>query len=400
MTPSKLQFATLAVHAGGEPDTETGALAPPIHLSTTYEHPADTALLEGYLYQRYANPTQDRLERALAALESEGSEQPAKALFFATGMAAISALVARVRPGQRIILADDGYFAARKLMSMEAQRIGFQLDLVDLTDEGALRAAFSTPVDLVWAETPSNPLLKVTDIARLAGYCDAKNALLVVDATFATPALLKPLALGAAVVMHSATKYMAGHSDCMGGALVMREQSLFDSLYELRKLHGSTASPFSAWLTLRGLRSLPARLAWQCRSAVQIAEFLAAHPGVAKVHFPGLASHPQHRVAASQMREFGAMLSFEVHATAGDQLSGDQLSGSFGRARAIAVAAKLKLFTNATSLGSVESLVEHRQSAEGASSTTPPSLLRLSIGLEAAADLIADLTQALALDAG
>ena len=391
MTHPKHQFATLAVHAGGEPDRQTGAIAPPIHLSTTYEHPADTARLEGYIYQRYANPTQDRLEIALAALESAGSDQPAKALFFATGMAAISAMIARVKPGQRVILADDGYFAARKLMSMEAHRIGFQLDLVDLTDASALQSAFSTPVDLVWAETPSNPLLKVTDIARLAAYCQAKRALLVVDATFATPALLKPLALGADVVMHSATKYMAGHSDCMGGALIMRDQTLFDSLYELRKLHGSTASPFSAWLTLRGLRSLPARLAWQCRSAAQIADFLAAHPNVEKVHFPGLASHPQHATANAQMLEFGAMLSFEVRAEVNAR-------ADHARASAIAVASKLQLFINATSLGSVESLVEHRQSAEGPTSTTPPSLLRLSIGLEAAADLIADLGQALALD--
>ncbi len=374
------------MHAGGEPDAQTGAIAPPIHLSTTFEHPADTALLDGFIYQRYGNPTQDRLETALAALESEGSDLPAKALFFATGMAAVSAILARLKPGQRVILADDGYFAARKLMGIEAQRIGFTLDSVDLTDASALHAAFSAPVDLVWAETPSNPLLKVTDIARLSRYCRASGALMVVDATFATPALLKPLALGADVVMHSATKYMAGHSDCMGGALVMRDGSIFEELAELRKLHGSTASPFAAWLTLRGLRSLPARLAWQCRSAAQIAEFLITHPAVAKVHFPGLAGHPQHAVAASQMREFGAMLSFEVHQDAIDS----------GRAKAIAVAAKLKLFINATSLGSVESLVEHRQSAEGKASTTPPSLLRLSIGLEAAQDLIADLAQALA----
>ena len=386
MTNSKLQFATLAVHAGGEPDAQTGAIAPPIHLSTTFEHPADTELLDGFIYQRYGNPTQDRLETALAVLESKGSATPAKALFFATGMAAVSSVLARLKPGQRVILADDGYFAARKLMGIEAQRIGFALDLVDLTDADALQSAFSTPVDLVWAETPSNPLLKVTDIARLSSYCKKSDALLVVDATFATPALLKPLALGADVVMHSATKYMAGHSDCMGGALIMRKDSLYEELAELRKLHGNTASPFAAWLTLRGLRSLPARLAWQCRSAVQIAEFLSKHASVAKVHFPGLASHPQHQVAALQMCEFGAMLSFEVHANPVDG----------GRAKALTVAAKLKLFINATSLGSVESLVEHRQSAEGPSSTTPPSLLRLSIGLEAAQDLLADLAQALA----
>jgi len=380
-----LDLATLAVRLGGEPDPETGALAPPIHLSTTFAHPADTALLDGYLYQRYANPTQDRLESALAALESDdaGSLQ---ALFFATGMAAIAAVVAMFRRGQRVLLADDCYFSARRLMQMESERVGFTLELLDLTDPEALERAFAQPVDWVWAETPSNPLLKVTDIARLAQWCQRSGAQLAVDATFATPALLRPLDLGANIVMHSATKYLAGHSDCMGGALIMRDPARHQALFELRKLTGASASPFSAWLTLRGLRTLLPRLRWQCQSARLIADMLALHPRVAKVHYPGLASHPQHLTAVEQMRDFGAMMSFEVPADGPDR----------GRARAIAVASRLKLFTNATSLGSVESLVEHRQTCEGQSSPTAPALLRLSIGLESSADLLADLSQALA----
>lgn len=380
---SAVHLATLAVHAGGAPDPGTGAVAPPIHLSTTFEHPADVALLDGYIYQRYSNPTQDRLETALAAIESP--DAPAQALFFATGMAAVAAIIATLRPGQRVLLADDTYFAARTLMRVESERIGFRCQQVDFTDVDATQLAFAEPVNLVWAETPSNPLLKVTDIAHLARLARASGARLVVDATFATPVLLQPLALGADVVMHSATKYLAGHSDCMGGALVMRDEDFYRTLYEVRKLHGATASPFAAWLTLRGLRTLLPRLHWQCRSAHHVAQMLVPHPSVAKVHFPGLPDHPQHQVAKAQMRDAGAMLSFEVRAD----------SASAARARAIAVAQRLKLFTNATSLGSVESLVEHRQSSEGPTSTTPAGLLRLSIGLEAVEDLIADLTQAL-----
>jgi cystathionine gamma-synthase len=385
-TPSKPHaLATIAIHAGGHPDVETGAIAPPIHLSTTYEHPADTSMLTGYIYQRYKNPTQDRLEAALAALESDARDAPAHALFYGTGLAAVAGVVAQFRPGMRILLADDCYFAARKLMLLEAARIGFEVELVDMTDDSALQSAFSKKPDWVWAETPSNPLLKITDIARLAQRCQAAKATLVVDATFATPALLQPLALGADVVMHSATKYLAGHSDCMGGVLVMRSTSLYQQLADTRTLQGNTASPFAAWLTLRGIRTLLARLRWQCESAAKIASALAAHPRVARVHYPGLPSHPQHAIAKAQMRDFGAMLSFE--------LAGENAAAQ--RAHAIAVASRLQLFINATSLGSVESLVEHRQSSEGPSSTSPPGLLRLSIGLEASADLLADLMQAL-----
>jgi cystathionine gamma-synthase len=378
---------TVAVHAGGDVDPETQALAPPLHLTTTFEHPPDVSLLDGYLYQRYTNPTQERLESALAAIENEAaSATPPRALFFATGMAAASALIARIQPKHRVVLADDTYFAVRRWMQLESQRVGFECQLVDLTNAQALDAAFRQHVDLVWMETPSNPLLKVTDIAKVCEGARRSHATTVVDGTFATPLLQKPLSLGADIVLHSTTKYIAGHSDCMGGALITRNAAVADQLFEIRKLQGGTASPWSAWLTLRGIRTLSARLAWQCRSARVLADALHQHPGVAKVHFPGLPSHPQHAVATQQMREFGAMLSFELKGS----------TPAEARNHAIATASHLTVFRNATSLGSVESLVEHRQSTEGPSSLTPPGLLRLSVGLEAVDDLLDDLHQALA----
>jgi cystathionine gamma-synthase len=366
---------TIAVHAGFHVDPQTKALSQPIQLATTFEHPADSALNDGFLYQRYSNPTQEQLEVALGALEGGG-----EALFFATGLAAAAAMLHTLMPGDRVILADDTYFAIRKLFMDEGGRMGLRCELVDLTDLDAAASALSQPATLVWMETPSNPLIKVTDISAVARLARAAGARSIVDATFATPVLLKALDLGADVVLHSTTKYLSGHSDNMGGSLVTRDAGLRARLFELRKLLGGTASPFAAWLTLRGIRTLPCRLAWQCDSAEKIAAFLATHEQVEKTHYPGLPTHPGHAVAAKQMRRFGGMLSLQVR--------GD-------RARAIAVAAKLRLFTNATSLGSTESLVEHRQSVEGPSSTTPVNLLRLSVGLEHVEDLIADLAQAL-----
>lgn len=367
---------TLAVHAGFRVDPQTRALSQPIQLATTFEHPADSALNEGYLYQRYSNPTQEQLESALSALD--GAKH---SVFFATGLAAAAAMLHTLAPGSRVILADDTYFAVRKLFIDEGQRMGISCQLVDLTDLAALEQALTQPCALVWMETPSNPLIKVTDVQAVAQRARAAGAKSVVDATFATPILLSPLALGADVVMHSTTKYLSGHSDNMGGSLSLNDSALHARLFEVRKLLGGTASPFAAWLTLRGIRTLAARLRWQCDSAQQIAEFLHAHSGVEATHYPGLPNHAGHAVARAQMRRFGGMLSFQVR--------GD-------RARAISVASALKLFTNATSLGSTESLVEHRQSVEGPTSTTPANLLRLSIGLEHVDDLIADLAQALA----
>ncbi len=372
---ANLHIETLAVHAGFHIDPQTKSLSQPIHMATTFEHPADSALSDGYLYQRYTNPTQEQLEIALGVLEGGG-----EALFFATGLAAAAAMLHILKPGDRVLLADDTYFAIRKLFLDEGGRMGLRCELVDLTNPSAVQTALAQPAALVWMETPSNPLIKVTDVEFVAKLAKAAGAKSVVDATFATPILLKPLDLGADVVLHSTTKYLSGHSDNMGGSLVTRDHALRARLFELRKLLGGTASPFAAWLTLRGIRTLPCRLAWHCNSAEKIAAFLTAHPNVEKTHYPGLTTHAGHAIAARQMQRFGGMLSLQV--------KGD-------RARAILVASRLKLFTNATSLGSTESLVEHRQSVEGPTSSTPDNLLRLSVGLEHVDDLIADLAQAL-----
>lgn len=371
-----MRLETLAVHAAAEVDRETGAVAPPIHLSTTFEHPADAGQIDGFLYSRYANPTQDRLETALAALDGGSS-----ALAFASGMAAASAVLQNLKPGGHVLMADDTYFAVRKLAQTWFARWGLELDLVDMTNIEQVRSGLRPNTCCLWAETPSNPLLKLSSVAALAAIARQAGAMLVVDATFATPLLLQPLTLGADVVMHSTTKYLAGHSDVTGGALVFaRDDEFATSVRESRKVLGGVANPFASWLVLRGMRSLAPRLEWHQRNASAVAAFLQAHQRVSAVHYPGLDSHPQRATALAEMRGPGGMLSFEV---------------AGARADALAVASRLQLFINATSLGGFESLVEHRQSVEGPTSSTPDTLLRLSVGLEHAEDLIADLDQAL-----
>jgi cystathionine gamma-synthase len=373
------RIETLAARAGSAPDPGSGALSPPLQLATTFEHTPDAQLPHGYLYQRYDNPTQHETEVALAALDGA-----ARALLFPTGMAAGATALQALPRGSHVLLCDDSYFSFRVLAQQQVPRWGLEYSLADFTDPDAVRTALRPNTALLWAETPSNPLLKVSDIAALAQIAHAAGARLLVDGTFAPPVLQQPLALGADIVLHSATKYLGGHGDVMGGVLAFREDGEHAAAcHGLRLLGGATASPFAAWMILRGIRTLPARMAWHCRNARAVAEFLAGHARVAKVHFPGLSSHPQHAVATRQMRDYGGMLSFEVDG---------------GREAALAVAARLRLFTNATSLGSTESLVEHRTSVEGPASTTPPGLLRLSVGLEHADDLLADLAQA--LDAG
>lgn len=370
-----MRFQTLAVHAGGEPDGETGAVVPPIHLATTYEHAADGFRADGLQYQRADNPTQRRLETALAALEG-GSH----ALFVGSGIAAGSALLHSLPRGSRVIVARDLYSGFRALFSQLAERWDVLVEWCDLSNLDAVGKVLQRPAALLWAETPSNPLLRISDIAALARLAHTAGARLLVDNTFATPALQQPLALGADVVLHSATKYMGGHSDVMGGALIFADDSLYAGARNARELIGLNASPFAAWMVLRGLRSLSARMAMHCANARRVAAALADHPRLEAVHFPGLLAHPGHAIAASQMRDFGAMLSVQVKG---------------GRDDALRVAARLRLFINATSLGGCESLVEHRASVEGAQPTSPLNLLRLSVGLEDADDLIADLHQAL-----
>lgn len=370
-----MRVETLAVHAGAEPDAQTGAVAPPIHLATTFRHGPAGERVAGYEYQREGNPTQDRLEAALSALE--GGEA---ALAFASGMAAITALLESLPNGSRILIPDDCYTGTRVLANEFLPDRGITTTMVDMSDLDAVRAA-CTGVALIWAETPSNPRMKICDLAALAEIAHDADAALVCDNTFATPVLQQPLALGADVVMHSTTKYFGGHSDVLGGALVFRHRDgFFERVAHRRHLTGAILAPFSAWLTLRGCRSLPARMAMHCANARRVAEFLSSHPKIERVNWPGLPSHEGHAIAATQMRDFGGMLSIE-------------LRGS--REAALAMAGKLRIFTNATSLGGCESLVEHRASVEGAQPFSPQNLLRISVGLEHADDLVADLEQAL-----
>lgn len=375
-----MRFETIATHVGGELDEETGAIAPPIHLSTTYEMTADSRQYKGYRYSREANPTQTRLEAALAAMD--GGEA---SLAFASGMAAGSALAQSLPKGARIIFTDDSYYAFRLLAKDFLEPWGYRCDLVPLYRPEELREALREPANLVWAETPSNPLMNITDIAEVARITHEAGSRLLVDSTFATPALQRPVEHGADIVLHSTTKYYGGHSDVGGGALVFaKKDALYDSVSHVRRVVGGAASAFNSWLVLRGARTLAARMRVHSENGRRVAEFLAGHPDVERVHYPGLASHPGHAVAKTQMSDFGGMLSFEVKG---------------GRARAISLVAAVKIFVRATSLGGVESLIEHRFSTEGPGSTTPESLIRLSVGLEHPDDLVEDLQQALAASA-
>ncbi len=372
-----LKPETRAVHAGQTPDSATGAVAPPIHLATTFQHGADGARIAGYEYQREGNPTCDRLREALTALEGG-----ADALVFASGMAAITTLLESLPCGARMLIPDDCYTGLRLLCAEYLPERGVAVEIIDMADLDSVRTACAKPVALVWAETPSNPRLKICDIAQLAQITHGAGALLACDNTFATPLLQQPLLLGADVVMHSTTKYFGGHSDVLGGALVFaRRDALFARVAHRLHITGAALSPFSAWLTLRGCRSLSARMALHCANARRVAEFLASRPEVQRVNYPGLPMHPGHAIAARQMRDFGGMLSIELHG---------------GREAALAMAAKVRLFINATSLGGCESLIEHRASVEGANPVSPQNLLRLSVGLEHVDDLIADLEQAIA----
>lgn len=372
-----MRLESLAIHAGAEPDGATGAIAPPLHLSTTFQHGPAAERVAGFEYAREGNPTQTRLENALVALEGG-----AAALAFASGMAAADTLLSSLPPDSHVLIPRDVYQGLRALSQDFLARQGIRVEAVDVTNPAAVAAALTPATRFVWLETPSNPLLQIADIAAISAIARHAGASVVVDSTFATPCLQQPLALGADVVLHSTTKYFGGHSDVMGGALVFaRADGLHAAVAHARHVRGAVMAPFNAWLTLRGLRSLPARMDWHCRNARIVAEFLAVHPQVEAVHWPGLPNHPNHEVAARQMRDFGGMLSVQVCG---------------GRNGALAVAGKVQLFTNATSLGGSESLIEHRASVEGAKPVSPDSLLRISIGLEHADDLVADLAQALA----
>ncbi len=371
-----MRFETKAVHSGAGVD-ETGAIAAPIHLSTTFERRAeDGEPSHGFSYIRDGNPTQERLEEALAAIDSASH-----ALAFASGMAATTCLLQSLPAGSHVLLQDESYYGVRALAGEYLNRWGLTFDFVAMDDLDAVQASVQPSTRAIWCESPSNPLMKIADVAALARIADEANAILIADATFATPALQRPIEQGAGVVLHSTTKYLGGHSDVQGGSLAFANRDeLSEAVEHCRKITGGVASPFNSWLILRGIRSLPARMRVHCENAMALARALATHPRVEAVHYPGLESHAGHAIAAQQMSAFGGMLSFNVRG---------------GREAALAVTAKTKLFTRATSLGGTESLIEHRASSEGPGSRTAENLLRISAGLEHADDLVEDLMGAL-----
>jgi cystathionine gamma-synthase len=370
-----MRIETLAVHAGHKVDETTGAVAPPIQLSTTFERNADGTYRGGYSYSRSNNPNRQALEQAMAAVEG-GSDAAA----FGSGIAASAAVFQALRPGDHVIAPAEAYHGTGKLLRDVCVPWGLQVAFVDMTDLAAVRAALTPQTRLIWAETPSNPQLKITDLAAVSRIAHEAGALCVVDNTWA-PVVQRPFEHGADLVLHSTTKYIGGHSDVTGGVVVTREAGeFFDRVRMLQGTGGAIPSPFDCWLVLRGVQTLPWRMRAHSENALAVARFLATHPNVERVDYPGLPTHPSHDVAARQMSAFSGMLAFHVKG---------------GREAAVAVAAKVGIFVRATSLGGVESLIEHRASITGESPLTPQGLLRCSIGLEHPEDLIADLDQAL-----
>ena len=376
-------FETLAIHAGQEPDPQTGAVVPPIYQVSTYKQDGVGGLRDGYEYSRTANPTRHALEECLAALEGGR-----RALAFASGMAAEDCLLRAVcTPGDHVVIPDDAYGGTFRLMARVLAEWGVSYRPVRISDIAAVADALAErPARVLWAETPTNPLLSIADISALADVAHQAGALLVVDNTFASPYLQQPLALGADAVVHSTTKYLGGHSDVVGGAVVVADQALGERLAFLQNTTGAVAGPFDAWLTLRGVKTLAVRMDQHSRNAARVADMLTSHPAVTDVRYPGLPSHPGHEVAAKQMRDFGGMVSFRVRG---------------GESAAVAACGRTRLFTLGESLGGVESLVEHpgrmtHASAAGSPLEVPDDLIRLSVGIETGADLLEDLRQALA----
>ncbi|OLF07139.1 cystathionine gamma-synthase [Actinophytocola xinjiangensis] len=378
---SRWGFETRAIHAGQRPDPQTGSVIVPIYATSTFAQDGVGGLRSGYEYSRSANPTRTALEEALASLE--GGRH---ALAFSSGMAAADvALRAMTRPGDHVILGGDAYGGTFRLLDKVLAHWGVEYTTVDLADVDTARAAVQANTKVIWCETPTNPLLGIADIAALAQVATVAGARLVVDNTFATPYLQSPLGLGADVVLHSTTKYLGGHSDVVGGALITSDPDLHEQFGFLRNAVGSVPGPFDAYLTLRGAKTLGLRMERHSDNAERIVEALLGHRKVTKVYYPGLADHPGHEVAAKQMRRFGGMVSFSV---------------AGGEAAALEVAARTQLFILGESLGGVESLIEHPGRMTHASTTgsplqVPDDVLRLSVGIEDATDLVGDLLQAL-----
>jgi cystathionine gamma-synthase len=374
-------FETLAIHAGQEPDAVTGSVVVPIHQTSTFKQDGVGGLRRGYEYSRSANPTRDALQECLAALEGG-----ARGLAFASGLAAEDCLLRAVLvPGDHVVVPDDAYGGTYRLFAQVLSRWGVQVTPVHLADLAAVRAALRPATRLLWCETPTNPLLGIADIAALAGLAHDTGALLVVDNTFASPYLQQPLALGADVVVHSTTKYLGGHSDVVGGALVVDDAELAERLAFHQNAMGAVPGPFDSWLVLRGVKTLGVRMDRHCANAERVVDTLLAHRAVDRVYYPGLPDHPGHEVAAKQMRGFGGMVSFTLHG---------------GEEAALRVCERTEVFLLGESLGGVESLIEHptrmtHASVTGSPLEVPAALVRLSVGIESIDDLLADLTRAL-----
>jgi cystathionine gamma-synthase len=374
-----MDFETRAIHAGQEPDPATGAIVTPIYQTSTYVQEA-VGEHKGYDYSRVANPTRTALQVALASLE-----EAAHGAAFSSGIGATTTLMHLVDPGQRVVLIADVYGGVYRMTSQVYEPKGYRFTYVPASEfDENLASYLDDDVRMVWVETPSNPLLNIVDIRKAAEATHAVGAMLVVDNTFATPYLQQPLSLGADAVIHSTTKYLGGHSDVVGGFVATSDDALAERLYFLQKSLGAIPGPFDTWLVLRGLKTLAVRMRQHCENARRIAEFLEGTNAVERVFYPGLASHPGHDVARSQMRDFGGMISFLAHSTE----------------EAVELVARTKLFKLAESLGSVESLIEHPRRMTHASTADAPfappdNLVRLSVGIESADDLIADLEAAL-----
>ncbi len=379
---SLLGFETRAIHAGQTPDPRTGAVIVPIYQTSTYAQDGVGGTREGdYEYSRTANPTRTALEVALAALE--GARH---GLAYSSGMAASDVLLrATLRPGDHLVLGNDAYGGTFRLIDKVLSLWGVEHTVADLGNIAEVRAAIRPETKLIWCESPTNPMLGIADIAALAEVAHGAGARLVVDNTFATPYLQNPLSLGADVVLHSTTKYLGGHSDVVGGAILTNEDELREQLFYLRNAAGAVPGPFDAWLTLRGIKTVALRMERHSDNAELIARMLLKHPKVDRVYYPGLPEHPGHEIASKQMRRFGGMISFT-------HVDGEQA--------ALDVASKTKLFILAESLGGIESLIEHpgrmtHASTAGSTLEVPDNLLRLSVGIEDGSDLVADLAKAL-----
>ncbi|MGW8530272.1 cystathionine gamma-synthase [Nocardiopsis sp. NPDC055824] len=374
-------FETLAIHAGQEPDAGTGAVVVPIYQTSTYAQDGVGGLRQGYEYSRTGNPTRAALEECLAALEAG-----TRGLAFASGMAAEDTLLRTVlSPGDHIVIPGDAYGGTFRLVSKVVERWGVRWDAVDQSDPAAVRAAVRPETRVVWTETPTNPLLNITDIEAVAQIAHDAGALHVVDNTFASPYLQQPLTLGADVVVHSTTKYLGGHSDVVGGALVVSDAELGERLAFHQNTMGAVPGPFDSWLTLRGVKTLGVRMDRHSANAEQVVAVLEGHPAVRRVYYPGLDAHPGHKVAERQMRAFGGMVSFALRD---------------GEKAALELCERTEVFTLGESLGGVESLIEHpgrmtHASTAGSPLEVPADLVRISVGIESGADLVADLLQAL-----